>query len=434
MTLAGTMNAEGDTPRYQWIDSIQSAFSTADITGDAKRILKNNAIRGSQPLADALVRHLSPLIIDREQLQVLCRRQGMLTYYGTSEVFEIDPPHPADEPMESLEQRVGEHHLPHPFVAELPEVTLVGRYPMPLHDRKLVLEAINRQYVALVSLYYTIAEGGRVKPTGERRTLDRAVLLHNCWDYGYFHWITEVLAKLEGIERYRERTGIQPTLILGPDPVPFQTESLRLLGYDAEDWIEWDGTTTRVNHLVIPSMRREIRRGSVVSPVACGWLRDRLRRAATERVDPDRFSRRVYISRSDADCRRVANESEVVELLSEYGFEAYRLAEMSVAENIALFSQADIIVGPHGAGLTDIMFAERASIIELFRGTDNTRVYFVLAQYLGHQYRHLQCEPKGVDLAVDLAKLEAVVSNEVKTDSEMENDEATQPPRILYDP
>lgn len=427
------MSVESSARGRQWIDSIRSAFTAADITADLKRITKNGASRGCQPLADALARHLSPVIIDREQLQVICRRQGMLTYYGTSEVFEIDAPHPADEPMDSLDQRVGEHHIPQPFVGELPDVTLVGRYPMPFHERQLVLEAISHQYVALLNLCYTIAGGSRLKPTGRTRTLDRAVLLHNCWDYGYFHWMTEVLTRLEGVERYRERTGRRPTLILGPDPSPFQTESLELLGYDESDWVEWDGTTTTVEHLVVPSMRRAIRRGSVASPVACDWLRDRLRAPAVNRVDTDRFSRRVYISRADADRRRVVNERAVMELLSEYGFESYRLADMSVAENIALFSQADVVVGPHGAGLTDMMFADETSVVELLRGTDNTRVYFVLAQYLGHRYRHLQCEPTGVDLAVDLAELDAIVSEEVTTGTESKRTEPSRLPEMSHD-
>ena len=427
------MNAEHTARSYRWIDSIRSAFSSIDITDEGKRVLKNNASKWFQPFAEGLTRHLSPLIVDREQLQVICRRQGILTYYSASEVFEIDVPHPADEPMESLEQRVGEHYLSQPFVGELTDVTLVGQYPMPIHDRQLILEAIGHPYVALLNLYYTATEGGSVRPTDETRTLDRAVLLHNCWNYGYFHWVTEILTKLEGIERYREHTGRQPTLILGPNPLPFQKESLRLLGYDTDDWIEWDGTTTVVDRFVVPSMRREIRRGSVASPVACDWLRERLRSAATNRVDTDRFSRRVYVSRSDADRRRVVNEPAVMELLAEYGFEDYRLADMSVAENVALFSQAEIVVGPHGAGLTDIMFADETSLVELFRGTDNTCVYFVLAKHLGHRYRYLQCEPEGTDLAVDLITLDAIISEELTKSRELDNGEASRSPRISHD-
>jgi hypothetical protein len=390
----------------------------AAITAVAKRAFTNNAHEVYQPLANGLARHLSPLIVDRERLQVLCRRRGTLVHYGSSDVFDIDPPNPADEPMESLGRKVGEHHLSQPFVGELPDATLVGRYPMAIHDRRLVLEAIGRSDVAILNLYYTVAEDGPVRPTGGRRHLDCAVLLYNCWNRGYFHWVAETLTRFEGIERYREHTGREPTLVLGSEPPEFQTESLRLLSYDEEDWIEWDGTTTTVDRLVVPSMRHEVRRGVVASPFACGWLRRRLRGAATEQVDTDRLSPRVYVSRSDANARRVVNEPELSELLSAYGFETYRLADMSVAETIALFSQAECIVGPHGAGLTDMLYAEDASVIELFRGTDGTRAYFVLANQLGHRYRHLQCEPRGVDLVVDLADLETTVAEEITDEEE----------------
>jgi capsular polysaccharide biosynthesis protein len=330
-------------------------------------------------------------------------------------VFEIALPllPPAGEARTSLERHVGSHSISQPFVGELPSVRLVGQYPMPIYGRQLVLEAIGRPDVALLNLVYTIAGGGRIKPTAQKQTIECAVILHNRWNRGYFHWVAETLTRLEGVERYRERTGRQPTLILGPNPPPFQTESLRLLGYNEDDWLEWDGTTTVVNRLVVPSMRREIHRGYVASPFATDWLRDRVGTAATDQIDSDRFSPRVYISRSDADSRRIVNETDVMELLSTYGFEAYRLAEMSVAETVALFSQADLIVSPHGAGLTDVLYANDASVVELFRGTNNPDVYFILAQQVGHRYRYLRCEPTGVDLTVDLAELDAIIAEEL---------------------
>lgn len=361
------------------------------------------------PLADAVATCPSPLVLDRGQLQATCRREGSLMYYGTSEVFDLTVPVSHGLPTDSIEHRDGEHLVPTPFVGVLPDVRLLGRHPLPMYDRRIVLEAVGRPDVVLLNVYYTVAEGGCLGTTSGTRTLDRGVLLHNCWARGYFHWITEMLTRLEGVEHYRERTGEQPTLVLGPDPPKFQTDSLRLLGYDAEDWIEWDGTTTVVNRFVVPSMRRGTNRGSKVGLVAHRWLSERLREAAVDRVDTDRFSPRVYVSRADADRRRVINETDVLEVLSAYGFESYRLADMSVAENVALFSQAEVVVAPHGAGLTNLLFTADASVVELFR-PNNTPTYFVLAQHAGHQHRYLECEPIGVDLAVDIDELDAVVS------------------------
>ena len=381
------------------------------LTSTARRVTHDRVRAVYHALADGLETYLSPLILDRGGLQEVCRRNGTLRYYGTSEAVTLGVPDAPDEPTTRILDRDGEHLIPAPFVGELPGVTLVGRYPMPIYGRRLVLEAIGRPDVALLNLYYAIAEGGPLRKTDDRRTLDCAVLLHNCWDQGYFHWTTEGLTRLEGVEQYSERTGRRPTLVLGPDPPSFQVESLRLLGYDESDWIEWDGRATTVERFVVPSMRRGTR-GSEAGLVAHRWLRDRLRSAVAERVDSDRFASRVYVSRADADRRRVTNEADVMEVLAEYGFEAYQLGEMSFVENVALFAGADVVVAPHGAGLTNLLYAEDASVVELFR-QNNTPTYFVLARQFGHRHRYVECRARGVDLWVDPAELETAVVEEL---------------------
>lgn len=396
------------------IDSIGSVLSAVRPVSTARRLVRDYARKVYHPLADLLGTYPSPLAIDRQRLQAICRRHGTLSYYGTSEVVEFASSDSAGGPEELIERRAGEHLIPTPFVGELPGVTLVGRYPTPIYDRRAVIEAVGREDVALLNVLYSITEGGPVGRTDDVRTLDRAALLHNCWADGYFHWITEGLTRLEGVERYAERTGERPPLVVGPNPSGFRTESLRLLGYDESDWIEWDGTTTVVSRLVVPSMRRRNDRSSGAGPVASEWLSGRLRDAVAGRVDADRFSSRVYVSRADADRRRIVNEPGVMEVLSEYGFESYRLAEMSVAENVALFAGAECVVAPHGAGLTNLLFAEDASVVELAR-SNYSPTYFGLSQCVGHRHRYLDCEPRGVDLMVDLEALDDAVGEALST-------------------
>ena len=410
------MNDTSTTSRRSAASLGSVLSATARPRSLAKRLVRDYARKGYQPLAELLGTYPSPLVIDREELQAICRREGTLSYYGTSKAVELTVPQVADGPAVTIARRAGEHLVPTPFISELPGVTLIGRYPLPIYGRRVVLEAVGREDVALLNVLYSITEGSPAWTTSATRSIDRAVLLHNCWSGGYFHWVTENLTRLEGLERYRERTGEEPTLLIGPNPSGFRTESLELLGYEEGDWIEWDGATTVVDHLVVPSMRRGTTRSSETGPVAHEWLRTRLREAVAGRVEADRFSSRVYVSRADADRRRVVNESAVQELLGEYGFETYRLAEMSVAENVALFAGADCVVAPHGAGLTNVLFADDASVVELAR-SNYSPTYCMLVQCAGHDHRYLECEPQGVDLVVDPVALETAVSEALATES-----------------
>lgn len=74
-------------------------------------------------------------------------------------------------------------------------------------------------------------------------------------------------------------------------------------------------------------------------------------------------SKRIYISRGDTKLRRVRNESDVMDLLSKFGFISVNLSELSVPEQINIFRSAEAISGPHGAGLTNLLFAKKGTLV-----------------------------------------------------------------------
>jgi hypothetical protein len=400
-------------------DSFETLLTAVDrkgLAGGARWALWN-AFRGTyNPLAYGMVRHLPWLFVDTDGLKKSARARGELLFYGDSRLIDFDQP---VDYVPELETLVGEYELPRRFVAVLPDARLVGRYPFALTGRRVVVEATVSPRVTGLNLFYTLRDAvsrglGSVVGRGTVH-LDSAVLLHNCWDGGYYHWVVETLTRLKGVEAYRERTGRRPTLVVGPDVEGFQRDTLELLGYGPDDWLEWEYSTASVDELVVPSVGRSSNRDAI-SPVAVDWLRDRMRPAVRERVDLGRFSPLVYVSRADADRRGVSNEQDLFAALERRGFERYFLAEMDTAETIALMMQASVVVAPHGAGLTDILYADDASVVELHRGGDrklNTRVYYLLATEAGLRYRYLCCDADGPDMRVDVDEVLAVVDEEL---------------------
>lgn len=374
-----------------------------------------NVFRGKyKPLSEGTVRYAPFLFRQTDDLKQFCRRHGECWFYGDAQRYSFTAPDHAHPEMHALD---GEYVLPQPFVAVAEDARLVGPYPFAVVERKIALDATVAATVTALNLFYTlrdaVEEGPRRTFGGGRRSFDTAVLLYNCWNGGYYHWVAETLTRLEGVEAYTERTGETPTLIVGPDFGGFQRETLELLGYGPDDWVEWDYTVADVDELVIPSVRREINRGAI-SPVAVDWLRERIRPAVRERVDLDRFSERVYISRDDATRRTVSNEEELFAELEARGFERYYLAEMSTAETIGLMMQAEVIVGPHGAGLTDILYADDAAVIELCRGErPDSRAYYTLASQVGLRYRNVAGAVDGSALRADVDAVVEAVETEV---------------------
>jgi capsular polysaccharide biosynthesis protein len=239
--------------------------------------------------------------------------------------------------------------------------------------------------------------------------LETACLLYNYWSSGYFHWTYESLARLEGVEQYREETGRTPTLVLGQDPPSWQRESLELLGYGPDDWTTWRGGRATVDRLVVPSVRRT----TVLSPGAVQWLHDRVlaRLTADDSLpDPGSFPDRVYVSRADAGRRRVVNEGELFDALADRGFLRFVLSDLSVPEQAALFAGADVVVAPHGAGLTNLTYADAPVVVELFRDGDVRGQYFQLANLRGCEYHYRVGDAVGSDMVVDVDDILAALS------------------------
>lgn len=127
--------------------------------------------------------------------------------------------------------------------------------------------------------------------------------------------------------------------------------------------------------------------GIAREPGVFEWMRRRFVRDAV--AAPDRH---IYISRRQAKVRKLANELELVPLLEDLGFAIVLLEELGFAEQVRLFSEAKVIIGPHGAGLANMVFANPgATVIELTPGGNrNGRGYFEnLAAGASHHYRRV---------------------------------------------
>jgi hypothetical protein len=248
---------------------------------------------------------------------------------------------------------------------------------------------------------------------------DLACSLVNIWSKNYYHWIIEDLPRLEGLEHYQIQQNQKPVLILNSNPKAWQIESLKLLGYDQTTWTEWQYPSAFVKKLVVPSYRRI---AGFVSPTGCQWLRQRIFANLNLSVSHPQ-SRRIYISRSQAACRRVVNELDVLAMLMKYGFEPYILENLSFSEQVSLFSQAEAIISPHGAGLTNMIFGKsKTIIIELFNPDPSSSqvnaCYANLASALNFPYGCMICNPSRksfsfsrteADMVVEVEKLERLV-------------------------
>jgi capsular polysaccharide biosynthesis protein len=98
-----------------------------------------------------------------------------------------------------------------------------------------------------------------------------------------------------------------------------------------------------------------------------------------------------------------------VKHLRSEGFDILEPHRLTLAEQIRQFSEASLIVGLHGSGLTNVLFAPQAAVLELF-GAYGDGVWFGMTTRLGQSYDAMSCQAVGDDVIVNLEALKQRLS------------------------
>ncbi len=264
-------------------------------------------------------------------------------------------------------------------------VTVVGRGDKVLEIREMAARNWHRENLG--------------KPPGLR--LRRATwLLERVFD-NHSHWLTAHLPKfllLQQLGRLDE--------VLVPESFPERLkECLRLYGIDPNRFQTFDPAhPVEVEELTLLGTDR---------------FRPELLRLVQERCPVPAARepwRRVFISRLGAKRRRLVNEVELRPLIEAAGFESVRMEELAFEAQIRLMRETAVLVAPHGAGLTNMMFCPRGThVVEMADpGFPNPNFYAVAAA-MGHPYWLVNAEgvgdvpPLEKDLRVDPAALAEVL-------------------------
>jgi capsular polysaccharide biosynthesis protein len=273
-----------------------------------------------------------------------------------------------------------EQVVPRVAVAELPGGRVLGPYRAVISSRGTL--------VGELSPYFGITSPSQNPVFAELRvppplTVDARIgVLAARGDVSYFHYLTDVLPRLALLEELEADVD----LIYLPASLSFQRQLLELLGIPSERIIDAD----RVRHLqaatlVVPGLPDVDLK---IPPWVVAFLRDRLLPSASAPVP----GRRLYITRgSRRGSRTVTNEVEILEALEPCGIAVIDPGAMPVAEQIRAFSEAELIIAPHGAALTNLAFASPgASVVELLAPDYVQGCYWKISDCVpGLTYRYL---------------------------------------------
>ena len=176
----------------------------------------------------------------------------------------------------------------------------------------------------------------------------------------YYHFMFDVLPRLGVFEESMSDHKVDSVLV--PHQARYQRELLEMVGLSAPMLQPQNRKAVRADCLVVPSNPNK----DLTAPRwVTQWLRDRLPPSGA-----NSDARRLYLTRGDRpNTRRYVYEAELWPALERRGFARLDPGTLSVQEQIDLFSAAEVVVGPHGAALTNIVFCRPgARVLELFAG------------------------------------------------------------------
>lgn len=131
--------------------------------------------------------------------------------------------------------------------------------------------------------------------------------------------------------------------------------------------------------------------------------------------------KKIWIRRMERTQRCVLNESALESLWETHGVQPVQLESIPIHEQALLFQEAKLVVAPHGAGLTNLLFARPGgTLVEIFSESYVNQCYRVLAAAAGWDYApwvipkttglHLKFRARG-SLWVNPRRLQEVLQN-----------------------
>lgn len=208
-----------------------------------------------------------------------------------------------------------------------------------------------------------------------------AILVDSLGSQNYFHWMVQIIPRFFAARKL----GLKAKFYVFPKIInDFQKQTMDLLCLKKSTAVNFSEATLQFDELYVPEVSFLPAQGKRILPrwVRVEWFKT-LRIEEPKKIG----TRRIYISRERSQTRQVLNEEELLEVLEPLGFKKYFLEDLDLKQQAELFSQSEIIVSPHGAGLANLIFAAPGStVIELFDRQHVNRTYELISKSLGLSY------------------------------------------------
>lgn len=217
------------------------------------------------------------------------------------------------------------------------------------------------------------------------------------WSANYFHWITEVVPRLVKLEELKNNIKIRiPDFILRLNFVRDTITLFRHLHF-------LELTINKKTKFLIKKVYLcdlKINSGNyhpeVIKQAKAFILNAMMPFSSFKYFTPQR----VFIHRDNLGERGIMNFADIKPLLDSFNIQVINFGELKLHQQIELMQNCELLMGVHGAGLTNMIFLPRGSRVFEFRRFDDSsnNCFFSLASAcdLSYYYQLCKVDDKGL--------------------------------------
>jgi len=266
------------------------------------------------------------------------------------------PPGDPEQHWRMVDARAAQ--IPAHFVLELRDGAVAGDWGATITAGG-ALDLETSEYFGIESWReHPVFLGGRLPPVTE---LDGPVvsLTTRGGNRNYYHFLMDVLPRW-GV--FTECVpDVRPSHVYISHRTRYEQELLALVGLDRYPLVGVEpATTIRASTIYVPCLQNTLE-------MAPRWTVDWLRAQLPAKRTAGRPKRLYITRRGGKNSRRLIQERQIWPGLQRRGFERIDPGTLSVQEQIDHFAAAEVIVGLHGAALTNLLFCSPgAKVLEIF--------------------------------------------------------------------
>ncbi len=249
------------------------------------------------------------------------------------------------------------------------------------NSRKIISDSINTDFFEDVAKFSI----SHLYFSEEEKISELCTVLRST-NNSYYHTLIDNIPRFFLIENYLKENPQEIKLLLGSQPTKIEAFFIsKLSNSNLKVKLLNNQKVYLIDKLVFPSF---------LTCRCAGYLPSSYLDYFLDKVTPLRPRKkqnRIFISRiatNKGNLRRILNEDELLDRLSQYGFKKYILENLPITEQIELFYDADFVIGTHGAGLSNLVFSRQVRVLDLFPTESILPHYYYLSKSTNNNYAY----------------------------------------------